>query len=324
MAKIKNNILSVTAFAPATCANVAVGFDILGFPIEGLGDTVTLTVRGDQDIVITEIEAEEEFPYEVDKNTATVVIKQLSQDLNINCGFSVKIKKGIPVSSGLGGSAASAVAALLAVNKFLATPLMQPGLLHYALIGEKMASGAAHADNIVPCLFGGLTLIHQQDPLEVKQLPIPEILCVLVHPHLHVPTKQAREILPKSFPLKDFVQQTAHLASFIAALYERDLVLLKKSLKDVLIEPYRAQLITHFQQVKTAALQAGALGVSISGSGPTLFAFALSEVKAQSIAEAMQKAFATANVKSDIIITPISATPARVIDINEKKTHELH
>ena len=192
---IHSHIQSVTAFAPATSANVAVGFDILGFALDHIGDTVKLSRRADKKIVINSIQANENLPFEIDKNTASWVLEKFCQDLKLDFGFSIDIKKGIPLCSGMGGSAASAVAALVAANQFLTDPLSLDELANYALKGEELASGQAHADNIVPCLWGGVTLIHLTTPFQVISLPTPPLYCVLVHPHLHVATKTARKIL---------------------------------------------------------------------------------------------------------------------------------
>ena len=199
MNSINQHIHSVKAFAPATCANVAIGYDILGFAFDDIGDYVTLTRRQDNQIIIESIQSNENLPQESDRNTASVVIQKVCQKLNLDVGFSIQIQKGIPISSGMGGSAASAVAALVALNAFLNSPLSPYELAYYALFGEELASGQQHADNVVPCIFGGLTLIHSLDPIEVIQLPFPEIYCVLIHPHLQVATKQARSILKQEF-----------------------------------------------------------------------------------------------------------------------------
>lgn len=311
---IKSDIKTVTAFAPATCANVAVGFDILGFALEGIGDTVTLTRRDDKKIVIEKITAKEELPLDIDCNTASVVIKRLCQDLQLDHGFSIQIQKNIPLSSGMGGSAASAVAALVACNAFLKSPLSLNELARYALFGEEVASGQPHADNIVPCLWGGFTLIQSLDPLAVIQLPIPDLFCVLVHPHLYVPTQQARKILKKELPLKDYVKQSAHLAAFMTALHKKDMALLQKSMADFLIEPQRAQFVAGFYDVKEAALQAGALGCSFSGSGPSFFAFAATKEQANKISEAMQIHLKKQNIDSDCWISRINQKPAHVVE----------
>ncbi len=310
---INNNIISITAFAPATCANVAVGFDILGFAIDVVGDTVTLTKRNDNKLVIEKIEANEKLPLDTDKNTATVVIKKCLQDLNLEYGFSIHIQKGIPLGSGMGGSAASAVAALVALNGFLNQPLPIEKLAYYALFGEEAACGQKHADNIVPCLYGGITLIHSSNPIDVIELPTPNLFCVLVHPHLKVETKHARGILKPQLPLADYVKQSANLATFIAALYKNDNALIKNSTKDILIEPQRSQLVPGFYEVQAAALKAGALASSFSGSGPSLFAFAETKKDAEVIAYSMKKSFLTHRIESDTWISSMKSKGAYVI-----------
>ena len=312
MNSINTNIHSVTAFAPATCANVAVGFDILGFALESVGDYVTLNCRDDNKIIIESIHSDENLPLDADKNTASFVIQKLCQDLKLDIGFSIKIKKGIPLSSGMGGSAASAVAALVACNAFLTTPLSSEQLAQYALLGEELASGQQHADNIVPCIFGGLTLTHSLNPIEVVQLPIPDVYCVLTHPHLHISTEQARKILKSELPLKDYVKQSANLAAFISALYSNNISLLQKSLTDVLIEPQRAQFVPGFYKMKQAVLEAGALGVSFSGSGPSIFAFAKDNSCAVEISKVMREQLKNENIDSDCWISRISKNAAHV------------
>jgi homoserine kinase len=312
MHSINTNIHSVTAFAPATCANVAIGFDILGFALENVGDHVTLNRRADNKIIIESINSDAPLPHDVDKNTASLVIQKLCQDLKLNIGFSIKIKKGIPLSSGMGGSAASAVAALVACNAFLNTPLSSYELVQYALLGEELASGQQHADNIVPCIFGGLTLIHSLNPIEVVQLPIPDLYCVLIHPHLHVSTMQARKILKNELPLKHYVKQSANLAAFIAALYSNNIALLQKSLTDVLIEPQRAQFVLGFYKIKKAALEAGSLGISFSGSGPSLFALAKHKSDADKIGKVMREQLQYENIDSDCWISRINKNAAYV------------
>jgi homoserine kinase len=313
MNKIKDSVQQVKAFAPATCANIAVGFDILGFAFDKLGDYVTLKKRDDQKIVIESIISEETLPFTTQQNTASLVIEKLCQELSLDIGFSIVIEKGIPLCSGMGGSAASAVAALVAFNHFLKEPLSLHELARFALMGEQQASGAAHPDNIVPCLFGGFTLTYSQNPMKVIQLPIPKLYCVLLHPHMHVSTRSARDVLKSEIALKDYVKQSAHLASFIAALYEQDDNLLSQALVDDLIEPQRAQFVPNFYKIKEAALQAGALGMSFSGSGPALFAFAKTEQAAQAIGQAMQKPLQEKQIESNYWVAPISKNAAHVV-----------
>lgn len=304
------------AFAPATCANIAVGFDILGFAIESVGDSVTLTMRDDNRIIISQMDGMNNLPTDISQNTASVVIKKLCNDLSLNIGFSIHIEKGIAIGSGMGGSAASSVAALVALNAFFKKPLSQNELAEYALYGEKVACGQMHADNIVPCIFGGITLIHSSYPIDVVQLPSPKFCCVIIHPHLRVDTKKARQVLSKDLPLNDYVKQSANLATFIAALYQNDLSLFKKSVKDILIEPQRAQFVPCFYEVKTAAIQAGAFAVSFSGSGPSMFAFAENKLEASYIAKAMQNKFMTNGIASEYWISSMNSKGAFVTQLH--------
>jgi len=313
MTLLHPHVYSVTAFAPATCANVAVGFDILGFALETVGDHVTLTRREDKQVIIEHITSVETLPFATEKNTASVVIKKLVEDLQLPTGFSIRIEKGIALGSGMGGSAASAVAALVACNAFLTQPLSLHQLARYALLGEEVASGQPHADNIVPCLFGGITLICSSERMEIVKLPTPDLFCVIVHPHLRVETKQARKILKPELSLADHVTQSAYLAGFIAALYRSDYHLLQHSLFDVVIEPQRAGFVPGFYEIKQAALDAGALGASFSGSGPSLFALTSTQEQAEQVRAAMCARLKIAHIATDSWISRISPEGARII-----------
>jgi len=310
---VLNSVNQVTAFAPATSANMIVGFDILGFALDAVGDEVTLIKRNDGQIVIDAIESKQELPLLSNKNTASIVIEKACADLGINCGFSLRIKKGIALGSGMGGSAASAVAALVAFSHFLQQPLSNEQLAYYALFGEELASGQKHADNVVPCIYGGVTLTRSIDPIDVIKLPAPDLQCIIVHPHLTVETKAARGILKPDITMKNFVAQTANLASFIAALYTNDMALLGRSLNDVVIEPQRAHLVNGFYSVKELAYDGGALACSFSGSGPTMFALSEKLADAKKIAAQMVTGFEKLGIKTDWWISPINKNGAYVI-----------
>jgi homoserine kinase len=313
----------VTAFAPATVANVAVGFDLLGFAQSQVGDEVTLIRIERPTIEITSITqadgaslpmAVSTLPREPEANTATVGLLRLIKDLRLDFGFQVELKKKIPLSSGMGGSAASAVGAIVAANEFLRPRLPKEKLLAYALMGEAVASGAAHADNISPCLFGGLTLTKSVDPLEVIAIPVPEnILCVLVHPNLKVDTKMARGILRPEISLKDHVRQSANLAGFISGCFLGDTALIGKSLADLIVEPQRASLVPSFLKAKEQAMRYGALGCSFSGSGPSLFAWASSPESAAKIRAAIVETFQSAGVEAQSWVSPISKEGASIL-----------
>jgi len=289
---------SATAFAPATVANVAVGFDILGFAIEPVGDVVTVSTTDRMWVRIKEIVNDTgtsgalDIPPDPVRNAATVGLIKLCDELRLNFGFEVTIRKGIALGSGMGGSAASAVGALVAANSLLECPLPLHALLEYALLGEQAASGTAHPDNIAPCLFGGMTLVLSLHPFRYVSLPVPaSILTVLVHPRLRVDTHSARSILRPSVPLADHVQQSANLGGFIAGCFGNDLEMISHSFSDLVIEPQRASLIPGFAEVKAAAMECGALGASISGSGPSVFAWVTSDQTAAQVREAMVQAF---------------------------------
>lgn len=336
----------VTAFAPASSANLAVGFDLLGLSLDFAGDEVTVerTPHHVGVVLNSATGVEVNLPQNPKCNSATAGLVQLIVDKNLDFGFSVSIKKGIPMGSGMGGSAASAVASIVAANEFLEVKLSPAELLHYALLGEFVATGAAHADNIAPSLFGGMTLAQVETPptqssqkqssqtpssqtstaspqvasvmtpVHVVKLPLPQGLhLVLIHPHLQIKTKDARQVLNSHVSLQDFVTQSAHLARFISACYTDNLKEFKNSLQDFIIEPQRQHLIPGFQQVKKAALEAGALGCSISGSGPSVFAFAASEYEAKRILFAMSHVFQENKLQIDSWIQKLPCVGARII-----------
>jgi homoserine kinase len=303
-----------TAFAPASAANVAIGFDILGFSVDVLGDKVTVSKTAKPGVVITGSSGVvKEIPRDPERNTAGRALLAMQETLKPGFGFEVFIEKGIPLGSGLGGSAASAVAAVVAANALLDKPLAKIDLLQFAMQGEKVSSGSLHVDNISPSLFGGLVLTVGIDNPRVKQIPVPAgIRAVLVHPHLFLSTKQARGILKREVTMSDFIWQTANLAGFISGCYTNDLDMIRASFEDVVIEKQRSQLIPGFDSVRQGALAAGALGCTISGAGPTMFAWAL-DADAEKVRAAMVAAFGAANMKVDHWVVPIETSGARVL-----------
>lgn len=309
-----------TAFAPATVSNVAVGFDLLGFAVEAAGDEATVRVTGREGVLVESVvdaagAPAEGIPLDPSKNTAAVGLVELLKDVRPGHGFRVSVRKGIALGSGMGGSGASAVAALVAANALLERPLAKESLLQYAVRAEAAASGTAHPDNVTPCLFGGLTLVVSHDPVRHVQLPVPEnVLAVLVHPHVRVDTRDARRVLEPSVPLAAHVRQSANLGGFLAGCYTGDLALVKSCLRDLIIEPQRARLIPGFARVKRAALEAGAVGCSISGSGPSVFAWADGEETARRVRDEMVRAFREAGVEAvDAWVSPVSREGARVV-----------
>ncbi|MGH8177463.1 MAG: homoserine kinase [Steroidobacter sp.] len=306
---------SATAFAPASVGNVAVGFDVLGHSFQTIGDRVTARRIAEPGVRITSIVgATVDLPRDPERNTAGMAVLSMVRDLKLDFGFELAIEKGIPLGSGLGGSAASAVAGVVAANALLPAPLSQLDLLKFAMKGEAVASGSVHVDNIAPSLFGGLVLTVGIDNPNVKQIPIPaSVRCVLVHPHMMLSTRAAREILNRSIDLSNVIWQSANLAGFLTGCFTGDLRLIRASLEDVIIEPQRKVLIPGFDAVKGGAMNNGALGCSISGAGPTLFAWCETQ-DAERIRDAMVAGFAAHRLGSDAWISTLEPTGARVID----------
>jgi homoserine kinase len=304
----------VSAFAPASVGNVAIGFDILGFALGSIGDTVTVSRRAAEGVEIRAVRGVTvNISHEAKDNTAGRALMALLEAARPGFGLVVEIDKGIPLGSGLGGSAASAVAAVVAGNALLVEPRPKLELLKFAMAGEAVASGGQHVDNIAPALFGGLVLTVGIDHPRVKQIPVPaEIRAVVVHPHMYLATAKARAILKRSVELSDFVWQTANLAGFISGCYTNDLDMIRASLEDVVIEPQRQALIPGFADVRRGAMQAGALGCSISGAGPSMFAWATAAA-APAVLSAMQREFARQDLRTDAWCTPVSPDGARVL-----------
>lgn len=302
------------AFAPASVGNVAVGFDVLGYSANVAGDRVRAVrtrTRGVRIAAVTGLVMD--LPLEFERNTAGMAVAAMADALGLDFGFELTIEKGIHLGSGLGGSAASAVAAVVAANALLDDPLDRLRLLKFAMRGEMVASGTAHIDNIAPSLYGGLVLAVGIDDPHIKQIPVPAIVrSVLVRPHRVLETRGARAILGRTVTLSDVVWQQANLAGFVAGCFTADLPLIAASLEDVLIEPQRKMLIPGFQAVKDAAMARGALGCSISGAGPTMFAWA-EEVRAEDVRAAMVEAFRAEGITSDAWITRIEPVGATVV-----------
>ncbi len=306
----------VSVFASATVANVASGFDVLGFALETPGDAVALERVPGGGVTVVSIEGDGgKLPRDPEKNTAAVAVAGFLKKIGSPFGVRIRLRKMMPLSSGLGSSAASAVAAVFGANLLAGSPLSARELLPFTLMAEKAACGSAHADNVAPSLLGGFVLIRSYDPLDVIQLPVPPGLsCAITHPHTEVRTADARAILKKELRLADAVRQWGNLAALVAALFSGDLALLGRSLQDVVAEPARSLLIPGFPSVKKAALAAGALGCSISGSGPSVFALCSSPEAARAAGSSMAAAFKEAGLSSDIYISEVNTRGPYVLD----------
>ena len=303
-----------TAFAPASTSNLAVGFDLLGHPVGPAGDRVTVTRRTEPGVVMGAVSGcAGPLPSDPAANTAGGAIQRLLADHAPEMGVEVAIHKGIPLGSGMGGSAASAVAAVVAANALLPAPLELDALFPYALRGELIASGAIHGDNVAPSLFGGLILVRSADPPDLVRLPAPPTLrCAMVIPRQRLDTREARAVLPKTVPLHDLIMQTANLAGVIAGCFSGDLALIGRSMTDVVVEPHRARLIPGFAEVKRGAMEAGALGCSVSGGGPSVFAWCDGDETAGRVRAAMVAAFARHGVSAEGWSCPVAGPGARV------------
>lgn len=306
---------AVTAFAPASIGNLGVGFDMLGLALAGVGDRVVARRSPGPGVTVNEVFGLDGAPHpylstDPDHNTASIAAKSLWNDYGDDGGVDLSIHKGVPLQSGMGSSAASAVAATFAVNELLGTPLERERLLPYALVGEQYASGGLHADNVAPSLLGGMIFCPAVLLPETVRLAVPKgVSAVLVHPELQINTSHARAKLAKGYSLQQWLAQQAYLGGFIAACAASDIPLIGKTLKDVIIEPQRSSAVPCFDAVKEAAERAGALGVSLSGSGPSIFALCEDSL-AQNTAMAMEQGCRGFGIECQSFISPLDAPGA--------------
>lgn len=308
--------IEARAFAPASVGNIGVGFDLLGHTIDGPRDIATVRRIDAREVRIAAISGDvagvDRLPLEAARNTAGQALISLRERLGLAHGFELSLGKGIALGSGLGGSAASCVAALVAANALLDAPLSRDALYSYALDGESVSSGSRHGDNVAPMLLGGVVMATHE---RMIPLEVPDWLhAVVVHPDQVLETRRAREVLAEPYPLPLVVEQSAHLALFLTGLQRGDATLLREGLVDLLVEPRRAPLIPGFAEAKRAALDHGALGASISGAGPSSFAWFQSREAAEAAAPAMRAAFAHAGCDSRAYVTPVAGPRAEVID----------
>jgi homoserine kinase len=296
----------IKIFSPATVANVACGFDVLGFCLDTIGDEMVVRKTEEKGIRITRIEGYD-LPYEAKKNVAGVSALAMYNDLQPDCGFEIEIYKKIKPGSGIGSSSASAAGSVFGMNELLGRPLDKTKLTFYAMKGEALASQCEHADNLAPAIFGGFTLVKSACPLQILELPTPaDLFATLIHPQIEIKTSESRALLPKDIPLQNAITQWANVGSFVHGLHTSDYTLIKAALNDVVIEPYRKQLIPHFDEVKSAVLEAGALGCSISGSGPSIFTLSKGEATAKAVQLAMQNVYSKSDMQFETYVSRIN------------------
>ncbi|MCB9650626.1 MAG: homoserine kinase [Deltaproteobacteria bacterium] len=306
--------VGVKVFAPATVANLAVGFDVLGLAVAGRGDVVRAVRSGAPGVRLVEVTGDGgRLPREPDRNTACVAARETMRAAGLEIGVDLYLEKGLPLGSGLGSSAASAAAAALATNALLGSPLRRGELVGPCVEAEAVVSGR-HADNVAPALLGGLILVRALEPMDLVRLPMPpELTVAVVTPALELNTKAARAALPAQVPLAEMVRGSANIAAFTAACYSQDLTLMARCFEPDPITEARAALIPGCREALAAAERAGALGSGISGSGPSLFALCRSKESAGRVAAAMQAAFQELGHEAETLVSPAECPGARIL-----------
>jgi homoserine kinase len=298
---------TIKVFCPATIANISCGFDVLGVALDSVGDEMVVRKTSEKGIRITKLEGQD-LPMETLQNVAGVAGLALLEVSDYQGGFEIEIYKKIKAGSGIGSSAASSTGAVWAMNELLGKPFSTLELVKFSMEGERLASGVAHADNVAPALFGGFTLVRSYDPLDVVTIPSPnELFATVIHPQIEVKTSDSRKVLKNKISLADGIKQWGNVGGLVAGLFKDDYELIGRSLEDHIIEPIRSILIPGFDDVKAAAIEAGALGCGISGSGPSIFSFSKGEETAQNVGEAMKRIYQNIGIDFDIHISKINS-----------------
>ena len=301
-------------FSPATIANVSCGFDSLGLAVDEIGDEMTFVKTPQKGVEITNITGAE-LTYDVDKNAASAVVKKMLLDAKADFGIQLTMHKGYFPGSGLGSSAASSAGAAFGANQLLGKPYSNLELTKFAMFGEEVACRSQIADNVAAAIYGGFVLIRSYQPLEVVKLPVPsELRLVAIHPQIEVRTEDARNVLPKEIALKDAVTQWANVGGLISGLYSNNYELISNSLKDVIVEPHRKKLIPFFDEVKSAAKKAGALGAGISGSGPTIFALCKGDEITEQVYNAIEKSYRNKNIDFEMYTSKVNKEGIKIIN----------
>ena len=304
----------IKAFAPATVSNVSCGFDILGFPIEGTGDTVEIELTNSPGIIIEKIIGADNLSTDPVKNVCGVVAIEMLQKLNVETGLKIRLTKGIAPGSGIGSSAASSAATVFAINRLFNSPFSLTELVQFAMTGEKLASGTAHADNVAPAIYGGFVVVRSYEPLDIIKIPVPDQLyCTLIHPKIELLTEYSRKIMKKQVDLRTAVRQWGNVAGLISGLYSSDYKLIGRSLVDYVAEPVRSLLIPGFSSFVQAAKDAGALGAGISGSGPSIFSLCEGKATAELVGKAFEKTAKLLDMPHNIYVSSISTIGCREI-----------
>lgn len=305
---------SISVFCPATIANISCGFDVLGLALKSVGDKMTVSKIPENTIRIAPVIGQD-LPTDPERNVAGVAARALLDATDYQGGLLIEIEKRIKAGSGIGSSAASAAGVVWAVNELLGKPFSTIELVRFAMEGERLASGVAHADNVAPALFGGFTLIRSYSPLDIVPIKAPgQLVATIVHPQIEVKTSDSRKILKTTFSLEDGIKQWGNLGGLVAGLYTEDYDLIGRSLVDHIVEPIRSILIPGFVEVKAAALGMGALGCGISGSGPSIFALSKGRETAEDVGRAMSDFYKTTGIVYDLHISEVNPVGVRPLE----------
>ena len=303
----------IRIFSPATVSNVGPGFDLMGFALESPGDELVVRRNPAGDLVLKDYSGCN-LPLDPANNVAAVAARALLADLEEGEGFEIEFHKKINPGSGVGSSAASCVAAVVGINEILGGPFRTEALIPYAMEGEKLASGAVHADNIAPALLGGITLIRGYDPMDIKHIPYPDDLwCAVIHPHLEIRTRESRKLIPGEVPIGTALRQAGNLAGLVAGLITGDYPLIRRSVVDSLAEPYRTGQLPEFDELRKKALDAGSVGTGLSGSGPSVFSLCRGEDMATAVGKVMEAHFTEHGIGSNLYLSRISQAGCRVL-----------
>jgi homoserine kinase len=303
----------IKIFCPATIANISCGFDVLGLCLENIGDEMTIKKSPQKGVRITKIVGAD-LPLETEKNVSGVAALSLLESVETSFGFDIEIYKKIKAGSGIGSSAASAAGAVFGINALLGNPFTRKELVHFAMQGEVLASGSAHADNVAPAILGGFTLVRGYNPLDIIKIDSPlELYATVIHPQIELKTSEMRAVLQPMVSLKSAITQWGNLGGLISGLYTSDYELIGRSLHDEIVEPLRGKFIPKFKEIKEAAISQGALGAGISGSGPSIFALCKGKEIAQKVAESMSKIYHETSIPFDIHISKINSEGIKII-----------
>ena len=303
----------IKIFCPASVANMSCGFDVLGFCLSPVGDEMIIRKTNSPKVKITKIEGQD-LPLDVKKNVAGVAAEALLKSHPAQTGFEIEIYKNIKAGSGIGSSAASAAGAVFGINELLNKPFTAHELIAFAMEGEALASGTAHADNVAPVLMGGITLVRTIDPVDVIKLPSPnKLTAVILHPKIELKTLHAREIIKKNVTMEKAIQQWGNLGAFVSALFNEDYDLISRSLKDEIVEPMRSLLIPEFDSLKKASIDAGALGFGISGSGPSVYALTKGMDTAHKVSKVINQIISSVGIDFEIHISEINKQGIKIL-----------